>query len=67
MKGNKEARIKKRRYSDILSVRQEVDEPQDEELVCTLWTDTPRQREGSKPCLVKSRMLENGILIEKHI
>ena len=35
--------------------------------VCTLWIDTPRQREWSKPCLVKSRMLENCILIEKHI
>lgn len=32
LKGNKEARIKTRRYSEIVSVRQEVDETQDEQL-----------------------------------
>ena len=32
LKGNKEACIKKRRYSEIVSVRQEVDKPQDAQL-----------------------------------
>ena len=32
LKGNKEACIKTRRYSEIVSMRQEVDEPQDEQL-----------------------------------